>query len=103
MNCEVPFVKTKQKEQLRNDNNKILIRVEIDCPPHIDVNTGKVFDRDHIHFEYEENGEWKKRCINLVDFDKCYFNNKDVMSVFLDVCKICNIDSSRVNKQGFLL
>lgn len=92
----------KMKLQNRCTNiNELLIRVEIDSPPHTNPDS-TITSRNHIHI-YKE-GYGLKWAYNLENFDNKYFKNiNDFLNVFTDFCLFCNIDINNINNlQGVI-
>lgn len=83
-------IEMKSKVQERYLNNQILIRVEVNAPPHTNPD-GSITSRNHIHI-YQEgyNISW---AYDLEEFDENLFNNlKNFNKVFIDFCSYCNIE-----------
>lgn len=83
-------IEIKSKVQKRYSNNYLLIRIEINAPPHTNPDSTTT-SRDHIHIYREGYGlSW---AYDLKDFDKVLFNNlKNFNQVFIDFCFYCNIE-----------
>ena len=83
-------IELKSKIQERYNNNQILIRVEINGPPHTNPD-GTTISRNHIHI-YKEGYElsW---AYELKDFsDDLFIELKNFNNVFTDFCSYCNIE-----------
>lgn len=91
---------SKKKLQERHSNsNTIMIRLEIDCVPHM-YEDGSRSSRNHIHI-------FDETCGNITydlsgEYGTLFSNINDFPTVFSDFCKICNIDLSNVNIQGVM-
>lgn len=85
---------TKIKLQERHHNsNTMMIRLEIDCKPHM-YPDGTLSSRNHIHIFDEESGNIT---YDLTDeYAKLFSNINDFRSVFYDFCNMCNIDTNNV-------
>jgi hypothetical protein len=83
-------IEMKSKVQERYCNNILLVRVEINGPPHTNPD-GSNIGRDHIHTYREGYGlSW---AYNLAGFDPRLFKDKEnFTSVFSDFCLYCNIE-----------
>lgn len=83
-------IEMKSKIQERYLGNNILIRVEINGPPHTNPD-GTTTSRDHIHIYREGFGlSW---AYDLEGFNTNLFKNlKDFNKTFIDFCKYCNIE-----------
>ena len=91
---------TKKKLQERHKNtNIIMIRLEIDCRPHMFAD-GSFSSRNHIHIFDEKLGNITYDLSN--GFDKIFHDINDFNAVFQDFCKYCNIRTDTVNIQGVL-
>lgn len=91
---------TKKKVQERHANsNTMMIRLELDCVPHMYAD-GSKSSRNHIHIfdetcgniTYDLSGEYGKFISNVNDFS----------TVFTDFCNLCNIDLTNINIQGVM-
>ena len=91
---------TKQKIQERHANsNTIMIRLEIDCPPHM-YSDGTLSSRNHIHIFDEKQGNIAYDLSG--EYGKLFSNIADFTTVFYDFCIMCNIDTEKVNIQGVI-
>lgn len=93
---------TKKKLQERHVNTEtIMIRLEIDCPPHIN-NDGTRTSRNHIHI-FDEKSKSGNIAYDLSgEYGKLFTNIDDFVTTFYDFCKMCNIDTKNVNIQGVI-
>lgn len=90
----------KKKLQERHSNsNTVMIRLEIDCVPHMYKDGSRssrnhihVFDEDHGNITYDLSGEYGDFFSNINNFS----------TVFEDFCSLCNIDLANVNIQGVI-
>ncbi|MFR4986761.1 MAG: DUF6978 family protein [Lachnospirales bacterium] len=89
------------KIKIQNRLDIPLIRVDINSPPHINPDRTKT-SRNHIHI-YKE-GYDLKWAMNLEGFHSIYFKNTNIFNnLFIDFCKYCNIDISKLNNfQGVI-
>ncbi|MBC3798462.1 DUF6978 family protein [Acetobacterium tundrae] len=79
----------KIKLQNRHSTKELLLRVEIDCPPHTNPDYSET-SRNHIHI-YKE-GYDLRWAYDLETFHDVYFKNIYTFdTVFIDFCKLCNI------------
>lgn len=83
-------IEIKSKLQNRYSNNQILIRVEINSPPHTNPD-GTTTSRDHIHVYREGYGLSWAYDLNLIQW-KLFDNLTNFNKVFIDFCYYCNID-----------
>lgn len=91
---------TKKKLQERHSNsNTIMIRLEIDCVPHMYKDATRssrnhihIFDETYGNITYDLSGEYGKLFSNINDFS----------TVFTEFCTYCNIDLTNVNIQGVI-
>lgn len=91
---------TKKKLQERHANsNTMMIRLEIDCPPHM-YSDGTRSSRNHIHIFDENNGNIAYDLNGT--YGKLFTNIDDFVTVFYDFCNMCNIDTKNVNIQGVI-
>ncbi len=92
---------TKKKLQERHSNtNTMMVRLEIDCPPHM-YSDGTFTSRNHIHI-FDEN------CGNIAydlsgEYGKLFTDIDNFVTVFYDFCKMCNIDINNTNIQGAII
>lgn len=72
-----------------------LVRIDFDSPPH-DNPDGSTTSRNHIHIYREGYGlSW---AYDLESFHKKYFKDcSGFISVFIDFCKYCSIDTTKIN------
>lgn len=91
---------TKKKLQERHGNsNTVMIRLEIDCRPHMYAD-GHLSSRNHIHIFSEQNGNLT---FNLTDeYAKLFTDINNFVTVFYDFCHMCNIETSNLNVQGVI-
>jgi len=93
----------KMKLQNRCTNlNELLVRVEIDAPPHTNPDL-TITSRNHIHI-YRD-GYGLKWAYNLENLNNKYFKNiTDFLNVFTDFGLFCNmdIDNNINNLQGVI-
>ena len=83
-------IELKSKIQERYNNNQILIRVEINGPPHTNPD-GTTTSRSHIHI-YKE-GYDLSWAYDLKSFSDDLFNElNNFNKVFTDFCSYCNIE-----------
>lgn len=91
---------TKKKLQERHANtNTMMIRLEIDCRPHM-FSDGTFSSRNHIHIFDEENGN-KTYDLNG-EYGKLFSDTNNFMAVFYDFCTMCNIDTENVDIQDVM-
>lgn len=91
---------TKVKLQERHQNsNTMMIRLEIDCRPHM-FPDGSLSSRNHIHIFDEES---ENRVYNIDGKVAALFSDiHNFRSTFYDFCKICHINTNNVNIQGVI-
>ena len=91
---------SKKKLQNRHSNsNTIMIRLEIDCKPHM-YRDGSLSSRNHIHI-FDEN--YGNRVYDLDgEYGKLFSNINDFTTVFIDFCHMCNINTENVIIQGVM-
>ena len=91
---------TKKKLQERHGNsNTVLIRLEIDCRPHM-YPDGHFSSRNHIHIFDEQN---RTITYDLIDeYGKLFTDTNNFVSVFYDFCHMCNIETTNLNVQGVI-
>ena len=89
---------TKKKLQERHANT-MMIRIEIDCPPHMYAD-GSRSSRNHIHIFDEENGNIAYDLNG--EYGKLFSNINDFVTVFYDFCSMCNIDTQNIDIQGVI-
>ena len=78
-----------QKQKYHLQETIGMVRLEIDAPPHINPD-GTTVGRNHIHI-YKENYDLRW-AYSLKDFDIFLFKNtQDIIEIFKDFCKYCNI------------
>lgn len=91
---------TKKKLQERHANtNTMMIRLEINCPPHM-YSDGTFSSRNHIHI-------FDETCGNIAydlsgEYGKLFTNIDNFVAVFYDFCGMCNIDTNNLNIQGVM-
>ena len=90
---------TKKKLQERHGNtNTVMIRLEIDCRPHM-FSDGHKSSRNHIHVFDEQDDK-------TFDIDEKYANifsdTDDFVTLFFDFCRMCNIKTDGINIQGVI-
>lgn len=91
---------TKKKLQERHGNsNTIMIRLEIDCRPHMYAD-GHLSTRNHIHIFDEENGNITYDLDG--EYGKLFTDTNDFITVFYDFCRMCNIETTNLNVQGVI-
>ena len=79
----------KIKLQNRHSTRQPLLRIEIDCPPHTNPDDSET-SRNHIHI-YKE-GYDLRWAYDLETYHKVFFKNINTFdAVFIDFCKLCNI------------
>ena len=90
---------TKKKLQERHHNSGIImIRLEIDCKPHM-YPDGHKSSRNHIHI-FSETG---MQTYNLdEDYAKIFTDTTNFTSLFEDFCKMCKISLTGINIQGVI-
>ena len=93
---------TKQKlQELHKNDNTVMIRLEIDCKPHM-FRDGHFSSRNHIHI-FDENEENGLQTYDLTgEYGKLFSDINDFSEVFYDFCKICNIATDGLNIQGVI-
>lgn len=91
---------TRKKLQNRHSNtNTMMIRVEIDCRPHM-YGDGRLSSRNHIHIFDEKLGN---KVYDLdKGYDKFFKNTSDFSLIFSDFCKMCNINIDSILIQGVI-
>lgn len=91
---------TKKKLQERHGNsNTVMIRLEIDCRPHM-YPDGHFSSRNHIHIFDEQN---RNITYDLEgEYDKLFTDTDNFVTVFYDFCHMCNIDTTNLNVQGVI-
>lgn len=91
---------TKVKLQERHHNSgTIMIRLEIDCKPHM-YSDGTLSSRNHIHIFDEENGNITYDITG--EYAKLFSNTNDFRQTFYDFCTMCNIDTINVDIQDVI-
>lgn len=91
---------SKKKLQHRHSNsNTVLIRLEIDCKPHM-YSDGSLSSRNHIHIFDEKRGSIVYDLEG--EYGTLFTNLNDFTTVFIDFCKIFNIDTEHVLIQGVI-
>ena len=91
---------TKKKIQERYaSTNTIMIRLEIDCPPHMNSD-GTFTSRNHIHIFDEKEGTIAYDLNGL--YGEFFSNIDDFTNVFYDFCKMCNINTDNITIQGVI-
>lgn len=91
---------SKKKFQERHHNsNTIMIRLEIDCRPHMYAD-GRLSTRNHIHIFDEENGNIAYDLDG--EYAKLFTDTDNFVSVFYDFCHMCNIETANINVQGVI-
>lgn len=91
---------TKKKLQKRHVNTgTMMVRLEIDCRPHM-FNNGTFSSRNHIHIFDEKEGATVLDLEN--GYDKLFTDTDDFLTVFLDFCKFCNISTHNLPMQGVI-
>lgn len=91
---------TKKKLQERHCNsNTVMIRLEIDCRPHM-YEDGHLSTRNHTHIFDAENGNITYDLDEK--FAELFTNTNDFLTVFYDFCHMCNIETSNINVQGVM-
>lgn len=94
------IVLSKKKLQERHMNsNTVMIRLEIDCVPHM-YRDGTRSSRNHIHIFDEQYGNVTYDLSG--EYGKLFSNINDFVSVFYDFCNMCNIKTDNVNIQGVI-
>lgn len=79
----------------------MMIRLEIDCRPHMYAN-GTLSTRNHIHI-FDENEESKNVVYDLDgEYGKLFSDINNFMTVFADFCNICNINTDSILVQGVM-
>lgn len=93
---------TKKKlQELHKNDNTVMIRVEIDCVPHM-FKDGHFSSRNHIHI-FDENEENGLQTYDLTgEYGNLFSDINDFSSVFFDFCKMCNIETTGINVQGVI-
>lgn len=91
---------SKKKLQNRHNNSgTVLIRLEIDCRPHMFCD-GSLSSRNHIHIFDEYDG------FKVYDLEKEYsilFTDlNDFTTIFIQFCQMCNIDTNSTFIQGVI-
>lgn len=82
-----------------SNSNTILIRLEIDCKPHMYAD-GHLSSRNHIHIFDEETGT---KTYDLTgEYGRLFTDTTNFLSIFYDFCKMCKIDTSDINVQGVI-
>ncbi len=91
---------TKKKLQERHSNsNTVMIRLEIDCRPHMYAD-GHFSSRNHIHIFDEQNGY---KTFNLEgEYANIFTDTNDFIRTFYDFCSMCNIETDDLNVQGVI-
>lgn len=91
---------TKKKLQQRHANsNTMMIRLEIDCRPHM-YSDGSFSSRNHIHIFDEENGNITYDLTG--EYATLFSNIDNFMAVFYDFCSMCNIDTVNIDIQDVM-
>ena len=91
---------TKIKLQERHTTSAIMmIRVEIDCRPHM-FPDGSKSSRNHIHIFDEKCGN---SVYDLSTFKSFFTNIADFETTFYDFCNLCNISTNNINIQGVMI
>lgn len=91
------FSLTKKKLQERHGNsNTMMIRLEIDCRPHM-FDDGHRSSRNHIHI-FDENGT---KTYDLTgEYGKLFSDTNNFLALFYDFCHMCNINTNNISIQG---
>ena len=91
---------TKKKIQKRHANsNTMMIRLEIDCRPHM-YNDGSLSSRNHIHIFDEKEGNITYDLTG--EYATLFSNTENFMTVFYEFCNMCNIDTVNVDIQDVM-
>lgn len=91
---------TKIKLQERYTTSAIMmIRVEIDCRPHM-FPDGSKSSRNHIHIFDEKCGN---SVYDLTNFKNIFTDTTDFTTTFYDFCNLCNISINNINIQGVMI
>ncbi|MGN0366746.1 MAG: DUF6978 family protein [Suilimivivens sp.] len=89
----------KKLQERHNNSNTVLIRLEIDCKPHMYAD-GHLSSRNHIHIFDEEAGT---KTYDLTgEYGKLFPDTTNFLSIFYDFCSMCKIDTSDINVQGVI-
>lgn len=89
---------TSSKTQLRYSQLPML-RLEIDCAPHFNIQTGEHTDRNHIHFIYNN----ENHAYNLSDISEIkIYDYKNFNDAFYNFCIYVNIDIEDKFTQGVI-
>ena len=84
----------KIKIQERHTPYTILVRLEIDAPPHINPDGSKI-GRDHIHIYSQGYGD--RWAFDLSSFQDAHFNQcKNFYDYFVEFCQYCNIEKTEI-------
>lgn len=92
-------IELKQKAQLRLGKSVPIVRLEVNCPPHLNPD-GTMTSRNHIHI-YKENFDLKW----AYDLDTIFHNisnDPQPLEIFYKFCEYCNIDTEGINLQGVI-
>lgn len=91
---------TKKKLQQRHVNtNTMMIRLEIDCRPHM-YSDGSRSSRNHIHIFDEENGNITYDLSG--EYGTLFPDTENFMNIFYAFCHMCNIDTVNVDIQDVI-
>lgn len=91
---------TKKKIQKRHANsNTMMIRLEIDCRPHM-YSDGSLSSRNHIHIFDEKKGNITYDLTGK--YATLFSNTENFMTVFYEFCNMCNIDTANVDIQDVM-
>lgn len=91
---------SKKKLQERHSNSgTIMIRLEIDCVPHM-YSDGTRSSRNHIHIFDEDQGNITYDLSG--NYGKLFSNLDDFVTIFYDFCNMCNISTENINIQGVI-
>lgn len=94
----ITLTKIKLQERYTTDP-VMMIRVEIDCRPHM-FSDGHKSSRNHIHIFDEDCGN---TVFDLSSFQNMFTDITNFETTFYDFCKICNISTKNVNIQGVII
>nr|DAQ34550.1 MAG TPA: hypothetical protein [Caudoviricetes sp.] len=91
---------SKKKIQKRHANsNTMMIRLEIDCRPHM-YSDGSLSSRNHIHIFDEKKGNITYDLTGK--YATLFSNTENFMTVFYEFCNMCNIDTVNVDIQDVM-